>query len=186
MGAFQFTLINIILPLALGLIGSFAYPRVESYLKNRALSARQRQIKALLLDYEYAELLKDDMPKFTVILIGHLADVLKSFMGFLLLLALDAVGISKVLSFLELSEPSTIRPIFELPSIISLTSLTILTFGVGFFSGGIARQLYSIRTSIDNILGFKSFHKVTMSRLKKLGYKTDELDAKAQPKVKEE
>ena len=47
----QYILDNILLPLVIGGIGAYAYPRIESYIKNRSLSSRQRKLLEILREY---------------------------------------------------------------------------------------------------------------------------------------
>ena len=50
METLRFILTNVVLPIAVGILDSFAYPRIESYFKNRSFSTRQRRMNALIAE----------------------------------------------------------------------------------------------------------------------------------------
>ncbi len=154
METLQFILINIVLPLTVGILGSFAYPRIESYFKNRSLSFRERRIKALLGDYRTVKVINENIQGLQIIVLREIASGL--FQLTILILVIGTIILA------NLTE--------------SFWRMMIIIIIISFLGTNTYQTFRKIRDIMNKAILFDKYKEKTIAKLKKLSGNPEDLD----------
>ena len=130
----KFILINLILPLLVGFLGSWLYPIIKSYLKNRSLSFRKKRIETIKKEYHKFRTYKENYALLTVELIRSLA---------------GKIGL--VILFLIIISASILSGIYNEHKDTSLSTSIIV---ISFFGGYITASFLDVIRQIDVVRKF--------------------------------
>lgn len=157
METLQFILTNIIFPLVVTFIGIYVFPRIESYLKNRSLSSRQRKIEALKREYRLKKLLNEHSSLLVPFVIK---DFIENLTAFIIVSAFSGFLFLLITYFLN-------------------NALGRLLYGIGLlFNVGYNAFTMFFRTIhlIDDSLSFSVYRVEAIAKMIKLGGNPEDLD----------
>jgi hypothetical protein len=161
MEAIKYLLTNVILPLLLGGIGAYAYPRIESYLKNRSLSTHERKLLNISRDYYKISRMRYD-PQY---LSGQRFIVIMKSLVWLVFTLLFVILI--VLAILVLDEDSVMTKVIFVGSNFISLGYAFITFWL---------LTLNSREDAWNVMFFNKYQKETMSKYQELGGNPEDLD----------
>ena len=76
METIKFILLHIVLPLLIGGLGRYAYPKIDLYLKNRSLSLQERELKSIISDYKIVRLCSENQTHLIILILHKIVIIL--------------------------------------------------------------------------------------------------------------